>query len=89
MNIAVLRETGAGEARVALMPDSVAKLIAAKASVDIESGAGLGAANNDDDYRKAGANISADRAALLSSADILVTVGRPTPEDFNLSLIHI
>jgi H+-translocating NAD(P) transhydrogenase subunit alpha len=83
MNIAVLRETGAGEARVALMPDSVQKLVALKASVSIESGAGLGAARTDDDYRNAGANVVDDRNALLASADILVVVNRPSPEDFN------
>ena len=83
MNITVLRETGAGEARVALMPDSVQKLVALKASVSIESGAGLGAARTDDDYRSAGANVVADRNALLASADILVVVNRPSPEDFN------
>ena len=53
MIIAVLNETGPSEARVALMPDSVKKLIAAKAAVSIESGAGLGAARTDDDYREA------------------------------------
>ena len=68
MNIAVLRETGAGEARVALMPDSVQKLVALKVSVSIESGAGLGAARTDDDYRNAGANVVDDRNALLASA---------------------
>ena len=83
MNIAVLRETGAGEARVALMPDSVQKLVASKASVTIESGAGLGAARTDDDYASAGATVVADRNALLAAADILVVVNRPSPEDFN------
>jgi proton-translocating NAD(P)+ transhydrogenase subunit alpha len=83
MNIAVLRETGAGEARVALMPDSAQKLVALKASVSIESGAGLGAARTDDDYRSAGANVVDDRNALLAAADILVVVNRPSPEDFN------
>ena len=83
MNIVVLRETGAGEARVALMPDSAQKLVALKASVSIESGAGLGAARTDDDYRNAGATVVADRNALLASADILVVVNRPSPEDFN------
>ncbi len=82
MNIAVLRETEAGEARVALMPDSVQKLVAAKASVSIESGAGLGAARTDDDYREAGATVSDDRNALLASADILVTINRPSKDDF-------
>src|SRR5712691_4682566 len=83
MNIAVLRETGAGEGRVALMPDSVQKLVALKASVSIESGAGLGAARTDDDYRSVGATVVNDRNALLASADILVVVNRPLPEDFN------
>jgi NAD(P) transhydrogenase subunit alpha len=82
MNIAVLNETGASEARVALMPDSVKKLVAAKAAVSIESGAGLGAARTDDDYREAGATVITDRNALLASADILVGVTRPSAEDF-------
>ncbi|HEX9545033.1 MAG TPA: NAD(P) transhydrogenase subunit alpha [Pyrinomonadaceae bacterium] len=83
MNIAVLRETGAGEARVALMPDSVQKLVALKASVSIESGAGLGAARTNDDYSAAGATISDNRNALLAAADILVVVNRPPAEDFS------
>src|SRR5258707_5347925 len=83
MNIAVLRETGAGEARVALMPDSVQKLGALKVTVSIESGAGLGAARTDDDYVAAGATVIDDRNALLAGADILVTVNRPPHEDSN------
>jgi H+-translocating NAD(P) transhydrogenase subunit alpha len=82
MNIVVLRETQAGEARVALMPESVKKLIALKASVQVESGAGLSAARTDDDYREAGAEVSADRGALLAAADILVVVNRPPAEVF-------
>src|SRR5882672_332804 len=83
MNIAVLRETEAGEARVALMPDSVQKLVTAKAAVTIESGAGLGAARTDDDYASAGASVSEDRNAVIAAADVLVTVNRPAKEDFN------
>jgi NAD(P) transhydrogenase subunit alpha len=82
MNIAVLNETAPGEARVALMPDSIKKLIAAKASVSIENGAGLGAARIDDDYREAGATVIDDRNALLASADVLVGVTRPSADDF-------
>jgi NAD(P) transhydrogenase subunit alpha len=82
MNIAVLNEMSPGEARVALMPDSVTKLVAAKASVAVESGAGLGAARTDDDYRGAGATIEADRSALLAAADVFVCVSRPSEEDF-------
>ena len=83
MNIAVLNETSPGEARVALMPDSAQKLVAQKASVSIESGAGLGAARTDDDYSAAGATVVDDRNALLAQADVLVVVNRLSPEDFN------
>ncbi len=77
MNIAVLRETGAGEARVALMPDSVKKLVSAKVSLTVESDAGLASARSDDDYREVGAEVSTDRNALLRATDVLVTVNRP------------
>ena len=82
MKIVVLKETVPGEARVALMPDSVKKIVALKASVAVESGAGLGAARTDDEYREAGAEISADRNALLAAADVLATVNRPPKEVF-------
>ena len=77
MNIVVLRESLPGEARVALMPESVKKLVALKASVIVESGAGLGAARTDEDYREADAQIAANREGLLESADVLVAVNRP------------
>jgi H+-translocating NAD(P) transhydrogenase subunit alpha len=81
MNIVVLRETQVGEARVALMPESIKKLVALKVSVIIESGAGLNAARTDDDFREAGAEVSADRDSLLASADVLAVVNRPPQED--------
>ncbi len=82
MNIAVARETAPNESRVALMPESVQKLVAAKASLLVESGAGLSAARTDDDYVAAGATIIQNRSELLSQADILVSVNRPSDEDF-------
>src|SRR5437868_3172664 len=82
MNIAVLNETSPGEARVALMPDSVQKLVAAKASLFVESSAGLAAARTDDDYTAAGASVVSDRNALLADADVLVVVNRPSEHDF-------
>src|SRR5215213_11948479 len=82
MLIAVLRETEAGEERVALVPDSVKKLVALKASVMVESGAGSGAGATDEDYENAGALVVHDRAQCLASADILAAVNRPSAEDF-------
>lgn len=81
MNIVVPRETATGEARVALVPESVVKLVGLKATVLVESGAGLGAARTDDDYATAGAEVSSDRAVLLQSADVLACINRPAAED--------
>ncbi len=81
MKICVLRETVEGEARVALMPDSVQKLVAAKANVSVETGAGLGAARTDEDYKAAGATIVNDRDSLLANAEVLVVVNRPPADD--------
>jgi H+-translocating NAD(P) transhydrogenase subunit alpha len=82
MNVVVLRETQPGEARVALMPESVKKLTALKCAVQIESGAGLAAARTDDDYREANAEVLNDRDALLKNAEVLAVVNRPPAEDF-------
>jgi NAD(P) transhydrogenase subunit alpha len=64
------------------MPESVKKLIALGTSVQIETRAGLNAARSDDDYREAGAEVSSDREALLSNADVLAAVNRPSANDF-------
>ena len=82
MKIVVLRETQEGEARVALMPESVKKLVALGVVVQVESRAGLTAARTDDEYREAGAEISSDREALLAGADTLAAVNRPAANDF-------
>src|SRR5262249_41624911 len=82
MKIVVLRETQEGEARVALMPESVKKLIALGTGVQVESSAGLNAARTDDEYREAGAEISSDREALLADADVLAVVNRLSANDF-------
>jgi len=81
MNIAVLRETLPGEARVALVPESIRKLVALKATVSIESGAGVAAGASDADYEAAGAIVSQKRASLLEAADVLAVVNRPFLED--------
>jgi NAD(P) transhydrogenase subunit alpha len=83
MNVVVLRETQPGETRVALVPESVRKIVALKATVKVETGAGLGAALTDEDYREAGAEVTQDREALLKSADLLVVVNRPSEQDIH------
>jgi proton-translocating NAD(P)+ transhydrogenase subunit alpha len=81
MRIAVPREKQPGEARVALVPESVKKLVAAGVEVGLESGAGIRAGFPDADYQTAGASLMG-RADLLPEADILACVNRPEPDDF-------
>src|SRR5579884_710638 len=80
MRIAVPREKQSGEARVALVPESVKKLIAAGAEIGVETGAGVRAGFNDSDYEAAGASLMS-RSDLLPEADVLVCVNRPEEDD--------
>lgn len=81
IRIGVLKETASQETRVALVPESVKKLIARKAILTIESGAGLQASIGDEEYTAAGATVIADRTAVIEQAHILVSVNRPTDAD--------
>jgi NAD(P) transhydrogenase subunit alpha len=77
MKIGVARETAPGERRVALVPDSLAKLSATGAEILVESGAGLDALIPDSAFADAGATIvSTD--ALYQSADVVVRVQKPS-----------
>jgi len=78
MLIAVPAETGAGETRVALVPDSVKKILQWEgASVAVQEGAGLKSGYPDQAYRDAGCQILSSRDELLKKADVLLMVGRP------------
>ena len=80
MIVAVVREAP-GEARVALVPETVSRLAKAGISVMLERDAGQNAAFADRLYEEAGATIASDKAALLKDADVLVKVGRPTADE--------
>jgi NAD(P) transhydrogenase subunit alpha len=79
--IAVTRERRAGETRVAAVPETVKKLIAAGFEVVVEKAAGAGASYPDADYEAAGAKIAATPKAALAKADILLKVRGPEAEE--------
>jgi NAD(P) transhydrogenase subunit alpha len=79
MKAAVIKETAPGERRVALVPDAIAKLRPAGIDVLVESGAGDGAWLADAAYADAGAVI-VGAAELYRSADVILTVGKPSAE---------
>ena len=84
MLIGVPTEVAPGERRVALVPDTVAKLIKAGNSVIVQCGAGAGAAYVDDAYAKAGATLAADAAELYGKAELIAKVARPTQAELEL-----
>jgi len=73
MRVGVPRETSAGEQRVALIPDAVARLEGS--SVAVERGAGTAAGFSDQAYTDAGAEIVED---AWTGADAVVKVAPPT-----------
>jgi NAD(P) transhydrogenase subunit alpha len=81
MRIAVPRERAPRESRVALVPESVAKLVKAGATVVIEHDAGLAAGFPDAQYTTSGATIADDLAAALAGADLVCRVQPPGPDD--------
>lgn len=80
MQIAVPKETYANEKRVALVPDSVKKLVRAGLDVIVESGCGERAGFSDNDYTEAGASIAND-SSLVESGDIVLRVRKPSTDD--------
>jgi NAD(P) transhydrogenase subunit alpha len=81
MRIVVPRETAPGERRVALVPESVKKLIQAGYEVGVEAGAGDEAGYGDSVFRDAGATVEAERGAIVGSADLLLKVGPPARDE--------
>lgn len=71
-------ERAEGERRVALVPDSVEKLVSDEHEVVVEAGAG-GDCYPDEDYAKAGARIAEEDA--WAEADIVLKVAAPSEEE--------
>jgi NAD(P) transhydrogenase subunit alpha len=77
MKIVIPKEITPGETRVALVPESVAKLTKADLTVGVEKGAGQAAGFPDEAYAKAGAEIVDDPAALYQRADVILKIRAP------------
>lgn len=76
MKLGVLRETATSEKRVAAVPETVKKFVGLGADIIVETGAGVQASISDQDYEAAGAKV-ADRASVVSEADIILSVQGP------------
>lgn len=84
MKVAVLKERGKGERRVAIVPESVKKLSAAGMSFIVESGAGVEAHFPDSAYEAVGAKVEKRIEDILPQAALTAKVGVPTAEELAL-----
>lgn len=81
MRIAVPKEIEPGEARVAIVPETVKRLTKKVIEVSVERGAGEKACFPDEEYKEAGASVEPSAKALLAAADVVVKIHRPTPAE--------
>lgn len=77
MKIGVPGETAPGERRVALVPETVARLTKAGHSLHVTAGAGDASGFPDSAFAEAGADVSSDASSIISSSEILVYVQSP------------
>ena len=81
MIVAVPKETAEHEQRVALVPETVSKLIEKGLEVHVEHDAGRASNYLNEAYSQAGAEIIDDRSVLFSNADILIAIQTPPKND--------
>jgi NAD(P) transhydrogenase subunit alpha len=78
MRIAVPKETAAGERRVALAPEHVARLVKQGHEVKVERGAGAAAFLPDEAYAAAGATLADGHASATAGAELVARVRAPS-----------
>lgn len=78
VKVAVLKETRAGEKRVALVPNVVAKLEKLGVTISLQAGAGAGARQPDSAYPNV--NVIANPQGMVGDADVVLAVQPPASE---------
>src|SRR2546429_320596 len=81
MRVGVPKEVKSDEYRVAMMPVGVESLVKAGHEVMVETHAGVGSGFTDEDYARVGAKIIAGPAEIFASADMVIKVKEPQPQE--------
>jgi H+-translocating NAD(P) transhydrogenase subunit alpha len=81
MRIGVPKETAANERRVALVPDTIARLVKSGLEIVVERGAGEGAAFPDALFQAAGARLAATPTDVFGATDVILKVQPPSPAE--------
>lgn len=83
MKIAVLKETKAGEKRVALSPTVAQQFIKQGYSCSVESLAGYASNFSDEAYQQAGCTIVSSKQDLIAQADVIIKVNAPSADEIS------
>lgn len=83
MIIGTVKETKAGENRVALSPEVVKNLIKQSFECVVETGAGVNSGFSDQDYTNAGASVLQSASEVCAKSDVLVKVNAPNDEEIS------
>ncbi len=92
MLIGVPKELNSTEKRAAVVPADVKKLVRLGAEVLLEENLGEKAGFSDEEYKEAGAKISADRDKILQTSDIILRIRKTSIEEIQklkTNSIHI
>ena len=84
MKVAIPKERAPDERRVALVPDTAAKLKTASLDVSVEARAGAGAYIPDESYEASGVKVVKTAASLLGDADVVLKVQAPSTDEVGL-----
>jgi len=84
VKVATPKELLHDEHRVALVPDTATRLIAAKLDVAVQAGAGAEAFIPDDAYEAAGAKVVTHAADMLQDSQVVLKVQAPMPSEVTL-----
>ena len=82
MIVGTAREIKTEEYRVGMTPATVKHFKGHGHRVLVETGAGIGSGFSDEEYRSAGAEIIGDREELYGTADMIIKVKEPQPEEY-------
>jgi len=81
--VGVPKEIKDMEGRVSMQPDGVTELVHHGHEVVVQSGAGGGAGFTDEEYEAAGGRLVDGPEEVFSSADLIVKVKEPVPEEYD------
>jgi alanine dehydrogenase len=82
MKISVPKEVKNNEYRVAITPAGVHELVTSGHQLFVETGAGLGSSISDQEYKEAGASVTADAETTWESADLVLKVKEPIASEY-------